>query len=56
MLLMVFLFLIRLPFPFSMSIPNIIKESYGREILKLFRKFKKVDFNFKKATLDLDFL
>ena len=54
--ILVFLFLIRLRFPTSKSIPSIIKERYGREILKLIRKFEKVDFKFKKATLDLDFL
>ena len=53
---LVFLFLIRLRFPTSKSIPNIIKERYGREILKLIRKFEKVDFKYKKAILDLDFL
>ena len=41
---LVFLFLIRLRF------------RYGREILKLIRKFEKVDFKLKKATLNLDFL
>ena len=53
---LVFLFLIRLRFPTSKSIPNIIKERYGREILKLIRKFEKVDFKVKKATLDFNFL
>ena len=51
-----FFFLVRLRFPTSKSIPSIIKERYGRKILKLIRKFEKVDFKFKKATLDLDFL
>ena len=49
---LVFLFLTRLPFPTSKSIPNIIKERYGRKLLKLIRKFEKLDFKFKK---DLDF-
>ena len=53
---LVFLFLIRLHFPTSKSIPSIIKEKCGREILKRVRKFAKVDFKFEKATLDLDFL
>ena len=53
---LVFLFLRRLRFPTSTSIPNVIKERYGREILKVIRKFEKVDFKFKKETLDLDFL
>ena len=53
---LVFLFLIRLHFPTSKSIPSIIKERFGREILKRVRKFAKVDFKFEKATLDLDFL
>ena len=53
---LVFLLLIRLRFPTSKSVPSIIKERYGREILKLIRMFEKVDFKFKKAILDLDFL
>ena len=53
---LVFLFLTCLCFPTSKSIPSIIKERYGPKILKLIRKFGKVDFKFKKATLDLDFL
>ena len=53
---LVFLFLIRLRFPTSKSISNIIKERYGCEILKLIRRFEKIDLKFNKATLDLDFL
>ena len=53
---LVFLFLILLHFPTSKSIASIIKERYGCEILKLIRKFEKVDFKFKKAIIDLDFL
>ena len=53
---LVFLFLICLHFRTSKSISNIIKERYGCEILKLIRRFEKIDFKFNKATLDLDFL
>ena len=53
---LVLLFLISLRFPTSKSIPNIMKERHGRETLKLVRKFEKVDFKFKKATLDSGFL
>ena len=42
--MLIFLFLIRLTFPISKSIPSIMKEKYGREILKLIRKVEKVDF------------
>ena len=52
---LVFLFLMRLRFSNSKSIPGIIKEKYVREILKLIRNFEKVDFKFKKPTLNLDF-
>ena len=45
-----------LSFRTSKSIPSIIKERYGCQILKLIRKFEKVDFKFEKGTLDLDFL
>ena len=53
---LVFLFLILLRFPTCKSIPSIIKDRYGSEILKLIRKLEKVYFKFKKATFDLDFL
>ena len=48
---LVFLFLICLCFPTSKSIPSIIKERYGPKILKLIRKFGKVDFKFKNEHL-----
>ena len=53
---LVFFFLNCLHFWTSKSIPSIIKERYGCKILKLIRKFEKLDFKFNKATLDLDFL
>ena len=40
----------------SKSMLSIIKERYGPEISILIRKFEKVDFMFKKAIFDLDFL
>ena len=49
------LFLIRLSFSTSNPIPNIIKERYGHGILKLIRKFEKLDFKYQKRTLDLFF-
>ena len=52
---LVFLYLIRLRFPTSKSIPSIIKERYiWMQNIKT--KFEKVDFKFKRAKLDLDFL
>ena len=44
---LIFLFLIRLRFPTSKSIPS-MKERHGLKILKLIRKFEKVDFRPRK--------
>ena len=53
---MVFLFLARLRFPSSKSIPEIIKDRYGGSVLKLVRKFERTDLRCRKAELDLNFL
>ena len=53
---LVFVFLICLSFQTSKSIPSIIKERYGRKILKLIRKFQKKDSKFTKATLNVELL
>ena len=52
----VFLFLIRTRFPQQKSITDIIRSRYGRDTVKLIRKFEKLDFRFRKAQLGLDFL
>ena len=50
------LFLARLRFPSSKSIPKIVKGCYGESVLKLVRKFERTDLSCWKAELDLSFL
>ena len=52
----VFLFLIRLRFPQSKSLSQIIRRRYGDKIIERFRKFEKTDYRLRKAELDLEFL
>ena len=52
----VFLFLARLRFPSSKSIPKIVKDRYRESILKLVRKFERTDLRCRKTELDLSFL
>ena len=51
-----FLFLIRLRFPQSKSLSQIIRRRYGDKIIERFRKFEKTDYRLRKAELDLEFL
>ena len=51
-----FLYLIRLRFPQSKSLSQIIKRRFGKKIIKRLRKFKKIDCRLRNAELDLDFL
>ena len=54
---LVFLFLARLRFPSSKSIPEMTKDRYGENILKLVvRKFERTDLRCQKAELHLSFL
>ena len=52
----VFLFLIRLRFPKSKSISDILRRRYSQSTLKRIRKFEKLDYRLCKAELDLEFL
>ena len=52
----VFLFLIRLRFPKSKSISDIIRGRYSQSTFKRIRKFEKLDYRLRKAELDLEFL
>ena len=52
----VFLFLIRLRFPKSKSISDILRRRYSQSTLKIIRKFEKLDYRLRKAELDLEFL
>ena len=52
----VFLFFIRLRFPKSKSISDILHRRAGQSALKRIRKFEKLDYRLRKAELDLEFL
>ena len=52
----VFLFLIRLRFPHSKSLSQLIRRQFGDKIIKRLRKFEKIDYRLRKAELDLEFL
>ena len=52
---LVFLFVARLTFPSSKSIPKFIKDCYDQSVLKLVCKFKRTDLRCRKAELDLSF-
>ena len=51
-----FLFLMRLRFPHSKSLSQIIIRLYGDKITKRLRKFEKIDYRLRKAELDLESL
>ena len=53
---LVFLFIVRIRFPSHKSIAEIIRNRYGKDMVKLIRKFEKVDYKHRKAQLDLAFL
>ena len=52
----VFLFLIRLRFPHSKSLSQIIRRRCGDKTIKRLRKFEKIDHRLRKAEFDLEFL
>ena len=52
----IFLFLIRLQFPKSKSISEILRRRYDQSILKIIRTFEKLDYLIRKAEPDLEFL
>ena len=53
---LVFLFIVKLRFPFHKSIATIIRERYDVSVLKSVRTFENGNFKVRKAELDLDFL
>ena len=53
---LVFLFLARIRFPKNESISSIVRKRYSGEVLKVIRKFEKVDYKLRKAKLDISFL
>ena len=54
--ILVFLFLARIRFPKNESISSIVPKRYNGEVLKVIRKFEKVDYKLRKAKLDISFL
>ena len=52
---LVFLFIIRLRFPRSQSIADIIRKRYGNRALKNVRKFERLDYQVRKCQLDIEF-
>ena len=53
---LVFLFLVRCRFPVQLSIISVLGKRYGDTVVKQVRKFEKLDFKCKIASLDLQFL
>ena len=51
-----YLFLARICFPKTESIPSIIRRRYGDKVLREVRQFEKLDYKLRKVQLDLDFL
>ena len=50
------MFLVHLRFPSSLLLLQLIRNGYGRTIVKVVRKSEKVDFKYRKAALDMNFL
>ena len=53
---LVCIFIIRLRFPATKSISDILRKRYGAAVVKSVRKFERLDFKKKKAMLDISFL
>ena len=53
---LVFMLFVSLRFPSTLSLFQVIRNRYGDTIVKLVRKFEKVDFKHSKAAIDLNFL
>ena len=53
---LVFLFLARIRFTKNESISSIVGKRYSREVLKVIRKFEKVDYKLRKGKVDISFL
>ena len=53
---LVFLFIIRLRFPRSQSIADVIRKRYGDRALRNVRKFQRLDYQVRKCQVDIEFL
>ena len=52
----IFLFLVRLRFPRHLSTIKVLRKRYGDVIVRKVREFEKLDFKYRKVSLDIDFL
>ena len=53
---LVLLFVIRCRFPKSKSLASIVRSRYDNHILKIIRKYGKLDYRYRKLDLDIQFL
>ena len=53
---LVLLFIIRLRFPWSQSIADVIRKRYADKALKNVKKFERLDHQVRKCQLDIEFL
>ena len=53
---LIFLFLIRLRFPHSESVAEVIRKRYGQNTVEKLRKLEKLDYRLRKDQIDLEFL
>ena len=51
-----FMFVVRTRFPVKHSFVNVLRECYGKNLVKNNRTFEKYDFKYKEAIVDLDVL
>ena len=52
----VFLFITRFRFPKSKSLSDIIRCRYANHVLKIIRRYQKLDYRIRKLELDIKFL
>ena len=52
----VFLFIIRCRFPKSRSLAGVIRSRYDNPVLKIIRKYGKLDYKICKLPIDIEFL
>ena len=52
----VFLFIIRCRFPKSKSLTDVIRLHYGNHVLRIIRRYEKLDYRIRKLELDIQFL
>ena len=53
---LVFIFIARLRFPLGLSIVEVLRNRYSTNLVRNVRKLEKIDYEYRKLQLDLDFL